>query len=400
MKERLLLAECIRILRRYRRPLVAMTFIPTLVVVMGSYFWPKTYEVKFTLIPTESQNQGLGTMMGGAGGATLFTGLLKGFNGVDNTDKLQFILESYSLARNVIQDLKLEPILFPDKWDKAKQAWINPETSPKMDDAVGRFRKKVMLVKADKRGLITVKVRMRDREVATQTATKIAESLQAYINNNVLTLGKKNRIFVEEQLTKNEQELAVAEQQLREYEQKNKIYDISSQTEMTLGLYSSLNSEIIKNEAQMAQIANLYGKDNSQYQNLQLKNRTLRDQLNKIQANSKVGGRNLIGELDSVPKVKLEYMHLKRDVIVLEKVFSFLKEQYEIAKINELRDEISFQLIDPPHRPDYHAWPKKKLLAVLSLIGFFLTGFLAIFIRETIATDIQRELKLIERVDA
>lgn len=217
--------------------------------------------------------------------------------------------------------------------------------------------------------------------------------MQAFINKHVLTLGKKNRLFVEEQLGAAEKDLANAEQNLKEYEQKNKIYDIRSQTELTLGLYSGVTSEIMGNEAQLTQIEKLYGKNNPQYQNLYLKNRALSQQLEKMETEKKStnkGASKLFGELDKVPQMKLDYLQLQRDMQVLQKVFFFLKEQYEIAKINELRDEISFQIVDSAHPPDHAYWPKKKLMAVLSFIGFGLLAILALFVKEYIWPDMRR----------
>jgi len=48
-----------------------------------------------------------------------------------------------------------------------------------------------------------------------------------------------------------------------------------------------------------------------------------------------------------------------------------------MAKISESKEDVTFQVIDPPQVPEIRSWPKRKLIVVVSFMGSF---FLAIFV--------------------
>ncbi len=398
MQDKPLLIELIKFLFKWKRTIVVITIVPTIIVVVLSFAWRKGYEATTTLIPSRPPANSTPGAWLSQSAFGRFAGLIEGIEGMSDVDRLKFILKSETIAREVIKDLNLQPHLYPSRWDNKNQQWKKGSKPPTMNNLVGLFHRKVLTVKAMAEGLITVRVIMPEANLAAMTANRITEALQNFINHKVLTIGKKNRIFVEQQLEKTREDLAIAEQRLQEFEEKEKIYDISSQTAMTLQIASELKADIIKNNVKLAQIEKVYGRENASYKQLILENASLKRQMRKIEAGSYAKDQTtqkpppLFGRLENVPEVKVDYFGLKRNVLVLEKVYAFLKEQYEIVKVNELRDEISFQVIDAAVVPDGPAWPKKKLLAILSLFCCFMLGSLIAFIAEHVVPDVRKAL--------
>ena len=81
---------------------------------------------------------------------------------------------------------------------------------------------------------------------------------------------------------------------------------------------------------------------------------------------------------DVPQQVYLEYLILRREV--LEKVSILLTQQYEMAKIDESKQNISFQVIDLPRVMDSPIRPKVQLnIFVGGIVSILVALFYAFF---------------------
>ena len=72
---------------------------------------------------------------------------------------------------------------------------------------------------------------------------------------------------------------------------------------------------------------------------------------------------------------------LKREVIILTNVYTNLKNELEITKIEEVEQNKSVDIIDPPNYPVLKDWPKRKIMVIQS---FFFGIILGSFYQEII----------------
>ncbi len=99
---------------------------------------------------------------------------------------------------------------------------------------------------------------------------------------------------------------------------------------------------------------------------------------NSKMENSSIGA---ILTLTEAPTVGLEYGRLKRDALIQQKVFELLTQQFEMAKIEEAKDDLAFQIIDPAVAPEKRSRPKRTLnVMITGLASLFLGVFLAFFL--------------------
>ena len=87
-------------------------------------------------------------------------------------------------------------------------------------------------------------------------------------------------------------------------------------------------------------------------------------------------------QIQGSPALLLEQQRLSREASVLTGVFTTLKQQLEMTKIDEVKESALVQILDPPEAPLFRSKPKRKLAVLLSLIlGFGLAVVIA-FVRE------------------
>ena len=353
----------------------------------------RMYMAEATILPIESSRSNVFSSLGNSSGSGVFQALsgLMGNISSSSKDKLVNILKSRTLTENVINSLKLMPLIFSKQWDEKKGNWKNPDKPPYMEDAVKIMKKNFLLIRNTKEGLITITAIFNDPELTSRIANQLVEELQNFLNLNSVSYGKKNRIFLEGQLEKTRTELADAENNLKEFQETHKILNIDAQAEMTIRTVANLKAEILSREYQLGVMKETIGLETSDARRIMDEKRELEKQLNKLETGVDLShGKSKSSKISSVqefPSIEIEYLRLKRKFLILEKVFELLTTQYEIAKIEEVRDQVAFQVVDKASVPMRKYKPQIMTNTLVAILGTFLISILAISILESIGRN-------------
>ena len=87
-------------------------------------------------------------------------------------------------------------------------------------------------------------------------------------------------------------------------------------------------------------------------------------------------------QIDKSPALLLERERLTREASVLTGVFTTLKQQLEMTKIDEVKESALVQVLDPPEAPLYRSSPKRKQSVLLALILGFAVAVGLAFVKE------------------
>tara|TARA_X000001036_G_C20633922_1_gene788286 strand:+ start:313 stop:1566 length:1254 start_codon:yes stop_codon:yes gene_type:complete len=98
--------------------------------------------------------------------------------------------------------------------------------------------------------------------------------------------------------------------------------------------------------------------------------------------------RNILGS----PSLLLEEDRLKRELISLERVYTTLKSQFEITRIEEIGSSKLIMILDEPEIPIMRLSPKRKSSVMTAgFFGFFISIFLTYF--SSFIIDIYRDIR-------
>ncbi len=78
-------------------------------------------------------------------------------------------------------------------------------------------------------------------------------------------------------------------------------------------------------------------------------------------------------QLAALPETGLEISRMYRDVRTLEQVYVLLTAQYEQARIDEVRDVTTIEVLDPAVPPEKKAKPLRSMM-VMAAFGLSLTA--------------------------
>jgi capsular exopolysaccharide synthesis family protein len=328
------------------------------------------------------------------------------FLGRDNpAERLLAILQSRTLAVEVIQALDLLPRLFARQWNADTHQW-KTEKPPTLQDAVGTLSGIVSLT-ADRKGIVKIGVSSTDPALAASIANRYIEALQKAINTNVFSLARKNREFTAEQLEKTQEALHIAEESLKQFEQTHMIVSLETQTAAAVRAIADVERQIREREVHVGVQQRLMTSANREVYLLQEELRELRAQLAQLQSGGvalqqtrelKKSGQQPSLSLEAVPEVKMEYARLQREAVILGKVFTFLTQQLEQVKLEEARNETSFQVLDYAVPPERKSKPARRNMVLLGFfIGFsmsIVSAFFRNYLADTIHTAEQVEQQI------
>lgn len=260
-------------------------------------------------------------VMSRASGSTLsLLGQLLGDSPIQQTRSGQMlaILNSRTLAEWVVEQGGLR---------KPLEQWLKrPLTKEQAAQALLRF----VVSKEDKRfSTISVKITLPDPGLAQHAVTTYLSELERFIAKNSFTQAKRNRLFVEQQVQLNKRELLEAGKELNSFYKGGHISNVESMIDVPLNGHDFLR------DAPLGHLEHA----------LPQSDMTVHD----------------------VPQqVFLQYLSLRREL--LGKIATVLTQQHEGAKMEEVREELSFQVIDPPLLPQGPSSPRRLLIGIF--VGF------------------------------
>jgi len=359
-----------RIVMKRWKIIAGIFVISVVTAAIISLLMTPIYQAKATLMPVESSGGRLSGALQNLGSLPFVGGMVPGIGGASAT-KLVAVLKSRTLAEDVIHALNLTRIFFKDKKDKP----------PSLEDAVESLTDITKIADDKKGGVISISVEYKDPKIAADIANHYTTVLQKFINENTLSMAKRNRIFIEDQLEKVKRELKEAEEAMKSFQTDKKIVAIDAQTEAAIRVLADLKAQITAREVQMGVMKQFSTAANPDVLRIKDELRELRKQLTMVESKRGNPETMALPSLSESPALGLQYIRLKREALIQEKVFELLTQQYEMARIDEAKEDITFQVIDRAIPSEKRIKPKRRQMVMLAgAVSLFAGVFLVFFL--------------------
>jgi len=359
-----------RIVMKRWKIIAGIFVISVVTAAIISLLMTPIYQAKATLMPVESSGGRLSGALQNLGSLPFVGGMVPGIGGASAT-KLVAVLKSRTLAEDVIHALNLTRIFFKDKKDKP----------PSLEDAVESLTDITKIADDKKGGVISISVEYKDPKIAADIANHYTTVLQKFINENTLSMAKRNRIFIEDQLEKVKRELKEAEEAMKSFQTDKKIVAIDAQTEAAIRVLADLKAQITAREVQMGVMKQFSTAANPDVLRIKDELRELRKQLTMVESKRGNPETMALPSLSESPALGLQYIRLKREALIQEKVFELLTQQYEMARIEEAKEDITFQVIDRAIPSEKRIKPKRRQMVMLAgAVSLFAGVFLVFFL--------------------
>lgn len=178
-------------------------------LMAGLVAWTMTpiYRAEVTVAPVSAESSG--TLARLAGQLGPLAGVLGGVElGAGGSEKELALgtLKSRELLRQLIEEARLLPILFAERYDAAQGKWKvknGRPLEPTLNEGIDRLSKQVFTITEDRRsGLVTVAAEWRDRQLAAEWANRLVALTNALLRQRAIDEARRNIAFLEQELEK------------------------------------------------------------------------------------------------------------------------------------------------------------------------------------------------------
>lgn len=343
---------------KHRKLILRNVIIIALTAVIISLLLPQKFTSTATMLPPNPEQEAMFGFMPAMLSGNI-SGMLGGMvPGVSTpSDLYAAIMQSSKIKREIIAKYDLKSVF------EAKT----------MHDAY-KILDEITKVDITPEGIVSISITYKDKYLAANIANSYVEELDKFNTETATTVGKRYRIFIEKRLEETEDSLTKAEEMLREFQEKHRTVALDLEIQSAIETFAKLRSEMILLEVKKGAFGSSTGISNPYITNINNQLRELKKQLAKIESGGNEQNINEFGAgfavpFTELPQVSLEYARLLREVTVQIAIYELLTQQYEQAKIMELKDTPTVQFLDKAGVPERKSYPKRSLIVVFA---FFL----------------------------
>lgn len=347
-----------------------IVFFPLGVAIVSaiiSLFLTKIYTATAKMLPPQQGQSFAASMLGQLGPlAPLLTGGA-GLGIRNPNDMYVAMLRSRTVADNLINRFELMKVY--------RQTFRT--------DAQKRLENATEITASPKDNVISISVQDPDPQRAAAIANGFMEELEKLTKTLAVTDAAKRRVFFEHEASNANDELAKAEQELKQTEEKTGVIELGSQSRVMLEAYAELRAQVTAKEVEIQAMRSFATPDNPDLIRVQQELAALKTQVAHYEAGQ--GGRP-IGEiaLEKVPERALEYLRKFREVKYREALLELMLKQYEVARIDESKDSSIVQVLDKALPPERRSWPPRTALVLTSTLLALLVAIGGAFLLESL----------------
>ncbi len=337
-----------------------------------AFLIPARYSSTVRLMPPDNRSSSglaLAALAGRSGsvGSSLLGDLGSDLLGLRSTSELfAGILRSRTVEDHLIAQFNLRHVYGARRIEDARK-----DLEDRTDISVDR-----------KSQMIIIKVTDKDRYRAAAMARMYIDELNRAVAELSTSSARRERIFLEGRLEEVKEDLESAEKDFSQYASKNTAIDIKEQGKAMVEAAATLQGELIAAQSRLQELRQIYTSNNVRVRGLQARVTELQNQLNKIggkgeglSASSGQENDSLYPSIRKLPLLGVAWADLYRRVKVQEIVFEILTQQYELARVEEVKEIPTVKVLDAPDVPEKKSWPPRVLIiAVGALLALLLAA--------------------------
>jgi len=375
--KRLTLSDYFTVVMKWRRFVFRNVIVVTVITLIVSLVLQFKYTATATILPPNPEQEAMfGIMYGSTIGATS--------TGLSSLARLSGVMPGFATPSDLYAAIMASGRI---KGEIIKKYDLKKEFKAKTMYDAGRALDDITKIEVSPEGIISVSVVYKNKYLATDIANSYVEELDKFNTATTMTVGKKFSLFIEERLKENVDSLVKAEEALRAFKEKHRTVALDTEVESVIKTAAALKSEIIMREIKRDLWSPSSQIDNPYLSGINREIEELKKQLSRIEFGTGREGENRFGAgfsmpFNKLPELSLEYARLFRDVKIQETIYELLTQQYEQAKIMELKDTPTVQFLDRAGVPEKRSYPKRKLLVVLAFLFSLFISIPTVFLLE------------------
>jgi len=317
-------------LRRDARGIALRTLAVTVLVVAASFLIPNQFTASTVVLPP-NQNPNLADLMPSLGAIDL--GRAMGLDTQKATDLYIGLLRSNSINRDLVHRFDLLRVYNVKDLEKASRT-LTGHTS----------------ITLTNEGFVRVAVTEKSPKLAADLANTYVEELDEFLRTNTNSSARRTRLFLEQRLADTRRDLANAEDSLRDYQVQHKMPAFGADEDRSANAAGELVAQRVLREVELGTLESVSRGDNPRADELR----------NEI--------RQFNTQIERIPNTAMGVARLFRNMKTQEKILMILTEQYERARVMELKDVPTVEIVDRAVIPVHKSQPRRSYIAFAAFL--------------------------------
>ena len=325
----------VRVTIKWKRLVIYMTIAVIVLTSAVAMLLPKRYTATAVILPPQQSGSAGAAMMAqlsSIGAASAAGGL-----GIKNPNDQQISL----LKSRIVEDAMVERFHLQDLYHKrylssTRKRW---ERLTKADNGL-------------KDGLIRLSVTDRDPRRAAEMANAWVEEYRRFSATLAITEASQRRLFYERQLSAAREDLAHAEDDMKQTEQRTGMIDLEGQDRSMIAAAAVLRGQLAAKQIEIKAMREFAAEGNPDLQRAQEEAAGMEAQLAAMDAASDRKTGDLIVPKGTSTQAALDFERAMREVKYRETIQDLLTRQYEGARVDEAREGALIQIVEPAVAPD------------------------------------------------
>ncbi len=360
------LIELLLILSRKKAAILKFTLAAAVVAAIVSLLLPRMYTATSTILPPQQSQSALTAMLGQL---STVAGLNESDLGLKNpADLFIAMLNSRTIADRLIS-----------RFDLRKVYWVK-----RYQDARKKLASRSYII-AEREGLISVSVADRDPQRAADLANGYVEELHAMNSYLAVSEAAQRRIFYQQKLDAEREELALSELALKKAQEKSGLLQPDAQARAIIQSAADMRAQVALHEVQVQAMRTYATPGNPDLRRAEEELAGLRAELAKLERNTgEIGNGNTELPTRQLPQAELEYIRRARDLKYHEALYDFLSKQLEAARLDEAKDAVVVQVVDKAIVPERKSSPHRVLIVLMTAIAAFIVACVGVLLAEIV----------------
>jgi capsule polysaccharide export protein KpsE/RkpR len=363
----------LRLLWTNRTVLLRIGTYALLASTLIAFLIPSRYASRARLMPPDNQSSSgialAAAAMSGTAGS--LGGMASDLLGMKSTsDVFVGILSSRTVQDKLIQQFDLKRLYRDRRMEDARK-----DLAAHTDISVDR-----------KSQIISISVTDKSPQRAAAMTQAYVEELNRLVAELSTSSARRERIFLEGRLQAVNHDLEAAEKNFSQFASKNTAIDVKEQGKAMVEAAATLQGELIAAQSQYEGLREIYTDDNVRVRSVKARIGELQRQLEKLggkgesaTAVSAQPDGSMYPSIRKLPLLGVTYADLYRSTRIQEAVLESLTKEYEMAKVQEVKEIPTVKVLDNAHIPDKRSFPPRVLVILVGTVFAFAAGTAWVF---------------------
>lgn len=361
--------ELLRLIVKNRTFIIIFVAVVSAAAVVYSLLTPQIWESSASFYVVGDQLSSLPIDIEGIGG---LTAELLGQDNAQNAINAVTAMRSRRFSEDVIRRFDLIDYYKITEKDSLKS----------MDFALKNLRKKTVKVdySADT-GLVSVSAETKIKKLSRDIVDFYLQHIEVYNRDLKLTKGKMNREFLESRVRETENVIDSLLYAVKDFQTRHNAIDIEIQTESLINSYADVIASKMQADIELELARKTYAPDSPLISEFKHRSDALAKQISELESGSGPLKPRYLIDIASLPDLGNQFAQLKMNLEIQTKVFEYLYPQYEAARLEELRDMPTLDILDTPREAGMRARPKRAMLCILAFMLALVMAVIIILIK-------------------